>query len=330
MHPCLTLETLRMTRDKWDFDILIDNPNFEWSWVREFPDELWAWDMMHTLSSFQWKWIEEFPDKPWNWFEFNPPLEFVFKFRHKPFNWRIISMNKTIHDILAYPDIPWDWEYLTIHSDIDTDDMIRYDHFPWDIETLSFTSIGDYTMKYVIYFQNRFNQLAWNDFSSVIHFHTFKQYIHLNWQTQYIRFNQIVYEDDFVNIILERGFDNWNWKFLSRWVHVSAIKKYNMFPWQEFEIIHNPTLQYEDLRYFHTLGNHPRAPCESLESVVRKWHSACVIQRAWRMCSTNPEYTVCKKQVNEFFADFMQKTANPCVHDTECNLCPCITPQEYS
>lgn len=310
LDPSLSLETLRFSPDRWDYDELIDNQNFDWSWVVTFPDKLWAWDMMHLLPSFQWSWIEEFPDKTWNWFDLRPPLAFLAKFTDKPFNWRVLSMNKTIYDIQMYPNLPWDWEALTIYSDISTDDMIIHDYYPWDVETLSFTIIEESTIKYIQHFSDRFNQHAWNDFSESVTFSIFKDAMDMAWQTEFIRFHEIVSEDDFMNIILAKGFTHWNWKFLSRWVDVQVIKKYNMFPWQEFEIIHNPTLCYEDLHSFHTLGNHPRAPCESLESVVKKWHSACVIQRAWRMCTTNPEYTLCRLQISKFLDELKDTIEN--------------------
>jgi hypothetical protein len=306
LNPELTLETLRLTHDRWDYDELIDNYNFDWSWVVTFPDKPWAWDMMHLLQSFQWTWIEEFPDKNWNWFDLRPPLAFLAKFAHKPFNWRVLSMNKTIDDIQKYPDLPWDWEALTIYSDISTDYMIRYDFYPWDVETLSFTIVDETIIRYIRHFAGRFNQHAWIDFSGSVTFSVFKDNMDLDWQTEYIRFHEIVNEDDFMNIILAKGFRHWNWKFLSRWVDAQVIKKCNMFPWQEFEIIHNTTLCYDDLCSFHTLGNHPRAPCESLESVVLQWHSACVIQRAWRTCTTHPEYALCKRQI----ADFLEELHN--------------------
>lgn len=306
-NSALTLETLRLTHERWDFEQLTESPQFDWSWVITFPDKRWDWELMHLNPSFLWEWIEEFPDKPWNWFVLIPPIELLVKFPDKPWNWQTISLHQTIENVNAYPNLPWDWANLTIYSDISIEDIIAHDHHPWDIDNLSFESIRELEISYIKHFSNRFNQISWDDFSTCVPFSLFKKYNDIQWNTNCIQFHELVYENDFVDVILECGFTHWNWKFLSRWVDVDCIVKYNMFPWQELEIIHNPTLRYEHLRRFHVLGNHSRAPCESMEYVVRRWHSACVIQRAWRTCTTNPEYTMCQHQIRTFLNELESK-----------------------
>lgn len=304
----LTIETLIETHEDWDYDDLTDNPNFDFSWVRRFPDKQWSWYSMHYVEGFTLDWIREFPDKGWSWHEFRKfPLSFVNEFKHKDWNWNELSKKVQIGDILKYPDLPWNWSIVTIYSPISVTDIIKNDHLPWDIENLSFDHIDETYYEYIHHFKHLFDENAWNDFSSIVIWSFYKKTKYeFPWNTIHITFREKINEDDFVTIILEQGYLNWNWAHLSRWVDVKVIRKYNMFPWDEDMVSHNKTLRYEDLGAFFTIGKRPKAPCETMEEIVLQWHSACVIQRAWKMCTVNPEYAMCRKHINEFVKSMNQ------------------------
>lgn len=304
----LTFETLSETHQDWDYDELIDNPNFDFSWVRKFPYKEWSWYSMHLIDGFTLDWIREFPDKEWSWMDFrNFPLTFINEFKHKDWNWDELSKHAKIDDIRKYPNLPWNWSIVTIYSPIQVNDIIKNDHLPWDIENLSFDLVDETYYTYLNHFKHRFDENAWNDFSSIVEWSFYKKTKdEFPWNTIRITFKQKINEDDFVNIILEQGYWNWSWHHLSRWVDVKVIRNYNMFPWDEDMITHNKTLRYSDLDSFFTIGNRPKAPCETMEEVVLKWHSACVIQRAWKMCTVNPEYAMCRKHINEFVKSMNQ------------------------
>lgn len=304
----LTFETLEETHDVWDYEFMIYKPNFDISWIRRFPDKSWSWESMHLVNGFNLDWIREFPDKPWSWSEFrNFPISFVNEFRDKDWNWFELSKRVTITDILKFPDLYWHWNIVTIYSPISVNDIIKHDYFPWDIENLSFDYIDENYTTYLDRFRHRFDENAWTDFSSVVTWSFYKKTRDVfPWKTERITFKEMVDEDDFLNVILENGFQNWNWNYLSKWVNIDVIIKYNMFPWNEDKIVYNKTLKYHHLHHFFTVGSHPKAPCETREQIVLEWHSACVIQRAWRMCCVNPEYAMCKKHIEEFVRSMNQ------------------------
>lgn len=304
----LTFETLVETHEEWDYEDVVDNPNFEFSWIQRFPEKDWAWQSLHLVNGFRLDWIRMFPDKPWSWSEFrNCPVEFINEFKHKDWNWNELSKRVLINDVLKFPNLNWNWSIVTIYSPITVDEIIEHDHLPWDIENLSFDRFDETYSRYIDHFKHRFDDNAWNDFSGIVNWTFYKKTKdEFPWRTERITFKERINEDDFVGIILEKGFTNWNWIYLSKWADVSVIIKYNMYPWVEDNIVYNKTLQYKHLKHFFTVGSKPRAPCESMEDVVLKWHSACVIQRAWRMCCVNPEYAVCKRHIEEFIKSMNQ------------------------
>lgn len=303
--PNLTLETLRLTHTQWDYEEIVDNKNFTIRWIIEFPDKPWNWESFHSMHWFVWYLVDLFPHKPWNWNEFrDPPFFLIQKYISKPWNWNEISRKANMEDLLQYPDFHWNWEVVTIHSDISTDDMIAHPDLPWDIDTLSFTKIDDDVLRFIEFFVERFNIVAWDDFSTMIPWSIYKKTTCQYFNPLRMEFLEPIEEEDFVTRILGQGYLSWNWEKLSRWVNVNVIVKYNMFPWIECEILKNKSLRYEHLKYFSTIRNSPKAPCETMESIVKQWHSACVIQRQWKICSTNPEYALCKKIVNDFISTF--------------------------
>jgi hypothetical protein len=63
----------------------------------------------------------------------------VLAYPEKPWNWRWISSNSgiTMRDVLAHPGKPWNWELISGKPDIVMGDILSYPEKPWDWNELS-------------------------------------------------------------------------------------------------------------------------------------------------------------------------------------------------
>lgn len=84
--------------------------------------------------------IKNYPDKKDEWafgyLCYTIPVDTLFDNNIYPTNNKcktptIVSMNLTIHTILTYKQIEWDWGYLTVHKQITIEDILDHLDLPW-------------------------------------------------------------------------------------------------------------------------------------------------------------------------------------------------------
>lgn len=301
-HDDLTLETLlEFPMEDWDWSSVLFHPKCTLDWILAFKNKPWPWRDVHVTDNFSVFWILHIHDKPLDWTSLSR-IENIHsiavEYPDKPWDWRSLSVTVPIYHITQYPDLPWDWSTATIIGNITVQEMCRHPDLPWDIENLSFSCIGEDEIEYLMVFRHRFTEDQWVDFSR----HAIWDFVKLNmgfpWVFEHVRFKKDLEESDF-ELIQTIGFNQFNWARLTQWVDCDVILKYNYYPWR-WDVIHlNTTLGHDHLDRIYSM-NWSQAPCEDEESIVLKWHSACVIQRQWRRCTTDPEFTVCRNQIYRF------------------------------
>lgn len=92
-HPDLTLNVIKEnSKLPWNFSDLMNHPNFNISWVSEFPFQYWDWNHLSYVTDIES--ISMYPELFWNW--------------------RLITQKTSIYDMMKYPDLPWDFSSLVI------------------------------------------------------------------------------------------------------------------------------------------------------------------------------------------------------------------------
>ena len=80
--------------------------------IKDFPDKDWEWDYLSDHKDVTCNIIRELPNKGWNWKKLSKQL-YVFplvkEFPDKDWKWYDISVNSSLDDIRANPNLPWNW-----------------------------------------------------------------------------------------------------------------------------------------------------------------------------------------------------------------------------
>jgi hypothetical protein len=312
----LTLDTLIEFPDlNWDWKNLNLSNNFSFEWVRKFPNKPWNWNDLDISNDFSFAWVEEFPDKNWDWGNMHEDIDFswdwVKKFPTKPWDWTILSTLTRIEILSEFPMWPWDWESVTVFSKIPVEDICKNPNFPWTHNTLSFDSVGEEEIVYLRQFVNILQQASWVDYTRIASWSIIKRNMELPWAFYYIR-DWTSFEDSDVDTIKNIGI---NWCSLSKQCPMDIVVNHLNLPWCEKTLSINQTLKTEHFKHFKSL-DHNFTPCDSKEDVVRKWHAAGVIKRAWKQSLYNPNYKNCKRYIQQFIIDFQESILNPSPRDT--------------
>ena len=94
-HPDLTLDVLlKHSTLPWNFNSIMDHPNFHPSWASHFLFQYWDWNKLSHMADLET--LNQYPSLFWNW--------------------RIITQKTCITDMLKYPDIPWDFSALFVRN----------------------------------------------------------------------------------------------------------------------------------------------------------------------------------------------------------------------
>jgi hypothetical protein len=307
-HDDLTLETLlEFPMEDWDWSSIMFHRNFRYEWIKAFIDKPWPWHDLHLLPGFKVDWVYEMRTKPLDWYSLSRVVDIhsvVIKVPDKPWDWRLLSMTVPTKILVENKSLPWDWSTATILGDVTVSDMCRYPDLPWDIDNLLFGEITQYEIEYIMTFRHRFEEAHWNDFSHHVSWDLMIQNLGLPWVFSNVRFNRILTRKDF-ECIQSIGFGKFDWVKLTQWVDCDVIVEYNYYPWDWMRIHMNDTLVYRHLERIHCM-RWEFAPCEPTDIPVKKWHSACIIQRQYRACTTNPEYAMCRQQIQSFLGELEQ------------------------
>jgi hypothetical protein len=77
-------------------------------------------------------------------------IDFVIAHPEKPWDWYWLSRNPniTMEDVILHPEKPWDWYWLSRNPNITMEDVIAHPEKPWRWDGLS--SNPNITMEYII------------------------------------------------------------------------------------------------------------------------------------------------------------------------------------
>lgn len=304
-HPELTIDVIKKYPfENWDWESLQLHPNFNLEWLRTFPNASWSWETMHMMKSFHPSWLHIFEHKPWDWFNMQKDENFNFSWveqsPNRHWNWDKLSEHATLQQVSKFPHFPWEWDIVTAYSDIQVSDMMKNLHLPWDVTLIRFDKITLDEIPFLRHYQKHFDNIVWADFTMHAEWKSIKTNSDLPWVSQVFTFSPEEFEDSDIEFL--RRYQNLNWMVLSMSVPFSVIKKNLDLPWI-FEMVSvNKTITYDDVEEFIDRNwDYSVVPCKSIERSLLEWVSASKIKRAWRRSISDPEYTLCKKRIeNEF------------------------------
>jgi hypothetical protein len=140
---------------KWYWDVISQNVTYEqfkkyehdfpWIWdehgfsrnediategmVRAYSNKPWSWSILSTVKKVATiSTIRDYPFKKWNWYSVTQQNSWktVKGNLEIPWNWQAVSSKSEITPEIVdqYPDIPWDWHWLSWNKNFITLDMV--------------------------------------------------------------------------------------------------------------------------------------------------------------------------------------------------------------
>lgn len=269
-HPNLTLSVLKeFPNEQWDFyNGVSRNKNWNWGWVRHYPDKNWNWFVFSESNYFTWDWVFEFPDKPWDW--------------------NILSDNATVNVLKKLPNKPWNWTKITLSENTPVKDMIETPYFPWKINDLLFTFIDEEEIKFIRFYRSHYDENAWSDHTNHTPWSIIKCNLDLPWDIRFITMIDKFDESDIKYLYTIKG---WNMDYMSEVLSIDIISKCPDLPWNMDTVSKKPNSNYKKVNLkwnMHVIN---------LDFERKEWFAASIIQRYWRKCATDPSYSMCKKLV---------------------------------
>lgn len=304
-HRDLTIELIKKyPYENWDWESIQIHPNMSLEWIISFTDAPWSWETMHLVKAFKPYWLCFFSHKPWDWFNLHKDENFNFSWVEQSpnlnWNWDKLSEYATIDQVNKCPNFPWRWDILTAYSPISAEEMMNNLHHPWDVSVIRFDGITMEEIPFLRHFQNKFDQIAWADFTLHAQWKAIKSNADLPWVSQVFNFIPEEFEESDIEFL--KRYQNLNWMTLSMNVPFKFIKKNLDLPWIFEWMSLNKTIRYKDIEEFSDRNwDYSVVPCKPRELCLLEWVSASKIKRAWRTAITNPEYTLCKKRLYREF-----------------------------
>ena len=267
-HPNLTLDVLKeFSEERWDFYFGVSkNKNWNWGWVYEFPNKTWNWVYFSESPYFKWSWVYEFPNKSWNW--------------------DVLSGKSGIQQLKDFPDKSWNWEVLTMSHSIHISEMMKCPYYPWTIEKLFFTCIEEEEIDFLRMFRSHYDSDSWEDHTDRTTWSIIKKNLDLPWCVHNIRIDKFE-EGDIKYLYNLKG---WNMEYLSEILDIEIILQCQDLKWNYDAVSRNKTANY--YRYPSVKWN---MHAMNLDFEKARWMAACVIQRYWKRCVTDPSRGMCRK-----------------------------------
>ena len=234
--------------------------------------------------------------------------------------WRYVTSRVTWKYIIANPCRQWDYAYA--HTYLVTCDDIFVD------ETRTHTNPALWNWYCISYNQN----VPWSVLLSHSHETWCPNALSLRAPLIYIlkhpdmNWNDVIIastRSDLTVAFVRHHFDLYHRKFNYQniWKHLSKNKSFSIE-----DVVNNPDLPWDwdglsvNLRIsFDDMIRHPTFPWKiyslgwkmtrgdisdtGCQLAYRQWHSACIIQRAWRKCINDPSYSACRKRLMREFEE---------------------------
>jgi len=121
----------------WRYDSLSYNPNITFEIINENPQYPWSWKYFSYNPNFKLEYLLFIPSQSWDWeyiSENHITPEFLKSFPHFPYCYHSIQMNPlfTFQDIISYPSIKPNMNYLTLNPAITLEDIRDNRGYTWD------------------------------------------------------------------------------------------------------------------------------------------------------------------------------------------------------
>lgn len=318
----------------------------------QLPHQWTLWTFLSQSDAIHIDFVAQHLDKPWDWssLSLHVPLPDIMANLHMPWDWDLVLGNETLTikdirriqtfhqlrdsdfwdisssngitfpDILANPDIPWDFETVSCNQNVTIEQVLHYNKLgwiwnnlsrcakitnfdytlPWDWKTLSLNPT--ITVNDVI----RFHYKPW-DWASLsrhpnICLQDMLRHLELPWRWDRIDQNPNITMDD----ILEHPNIPWNWSNVSQYANISVdnVLRYPDIPWQYDHLSKNTNLSLDDIVDHldkpwcieHLMQNPFLKYQRALALTHARRHMAAFrIQTAWRRNSTHPSTNLCQR-----------------------------------
>lgn len=250
--------------------------------------------------------IETYPNYAWDWrrLSTHPNLtpEVIDYFIDKPWDWNEVSHRVPLWIVLKHPEKPWNWVNLTLNDHIPVKDIVHHPNLPWHISSIGFEHVDQDIVPFLRTFRNELSYEDWVDHTAHADWKTIRTNMDLPWKPEVIRFRSgDITSDDDIHALERLDQDLLDWELLSEIADYSIIQRTPQFPWVMQAVSRNRSIPWPTPNVELDLHD---VPIEPLQSIIRKWNAARVIQRHWFMCTINPEYRLCRKLVRKFITQF--------------------------
>jgi len=312
-----------------DWNYLSSNPKLKMDFIKKHLDKPWNWLILTLNPAITKENIVDNINLPWDYqylsLEINKiGWDFVKQNINFDWDWLHLSQYKIPIDILRIvnennKNRNNKFKYLNWHSlstkytDTELSCCLT---FPWWYNTRIFRKRTKESLETI--FQN-VDKLSDQEISEILHINNlscdYKTYHKIPWSViikiKDANWNWYLFSernDLNIKVIELYPEKDWNWEKISRNKNITwdFVVKNKDFPWNYRSLSENLNIThdilYNDLFYKRDLINFQRNPNfllsdKDLIQIIKKNHAICVIQRAWRICNSNPEYLICKKRL---------------------------------
>lgn len=297
-HPDLTAEVIaEYPVAQWDWESIMNHDNMCFKWLETLPDAPWEWGDMTSADRWSFDWVRRLPEAPWHWWELHHEDSFdvswVAEFPDKPWNMESISKLASIELLYRYPQIQWNWAIVTSTSPVKPSEMVEHPGFPWDFSNFGFDVIDDEDVPFLRFFQERFDDECWMDFTEHAEWETIRKNADLPWSWSEIEPDEMHPED--IQILRDHA-SVINWKKMSLLVPYQIIKRNLDLPWNADWVSMNETLEWHDIDDTFD-WDYAFVPCEPKEVLIRRWTAANLIKRRFKVAISDPDYWLCRRRI---------------------------------
>ena len=224
------ISSYKSSNSRKKLNFILNHPDLTLIIVEENPDINWDWYNMSrcTPDIFTWEFIKSNLDKPFDWIQltsiYKTDWEKIVTINSEYWDWTILSRYYSIDLILANPDKPWNWMYISENPNITCAIIRANPGKPWYYYNLSKNA----NIKITDIIDNI--DLPWN------------------WKSISLK------KDINIDIILEHLDKSWDWVALCKTIDIVDMLKHKHLPWQ-WSVMSGGYVQYRQAKLTHIINN---------------------------------------------------------------------------
>jgi hypothetical protein len=140
-----------------------------------------------------------------------------------------------------------DWDWSSISSNINMNDVRKYPHFPWDRDSLSCNSNLELDI-HDMYLPNAVGEWIWRNICCDISMSQVIKYKDRKWDRLRLSTNENL-TIDVVHMDLPNAVGEWNWDDISENISIEEVKKHPDQPWSRYALYVRHDTDDNDISY---------------------------------------------------------------------------------